>query len=384
MFEDEYLEARVLIVDDEPANVRLLERILQREGFSHIESTNDPRQFLALYAARRPDILLLDLHMPGMDGFAVMEQLKGRIPPHEFIPILVLTADITPQARQRALSAGAKDFLTKPVDPTEVVLRIRNLLEARLAQIRANLERLRWLPRDFGAKHVLVNAASFETRVVENGATIWTSKVIVGTPENQTVFFSDQMETVVFNPYWGVPKSIILNEMLPEIYKDPYYMEREGYEVTDLNGNVIPSYSVDWYNLNTSNLPIGVRQPPGPNNALGEIKFLFPNKHAIYMHDTPTKPLFEKPVRAYSHGCVRVQNPREFAEIILGWDQQRIASMLASTRNQSVPVEDEIRVHVTYFTAWPDETGTIRYHDDVYGRDRLLEQAMGTLTVAMR
>ena len=131
MFEDEYLEARVLIVDDEPANVRLLERILQREGFSHIESTNDPRQFLALYAARRPDILLLDLHMPGMDGFAVMEQLKGRIPPHEFIPILVLTADITPQARQRALSAGAKDFLTKPVDPTEVVLRIRNLLQTR-------------------------------------------------------------------------------------------------------------------------------------------------------------------------------------------------------------------------------------------------------------
>ncbi|HUG40917.1 MAG TPA: HD domain-containing phosphohydrolase [Longimicrobiales bacterium] len=131
MFDDEYLDSRVLIVDDEPANVRLLERILQREGFTEIESTNDPRHFLALFGAKRPDILLLDLHMPGMDGFAVMEQLRGRIPTTDFVPILVLTADITPEARQRALSAGAKDFLTKPVDPTEVVLRIRNLLQTR-------------------------------------------------------------------------------------------------------------------------------------------------------------------------------------------------------------------------------------------------------------
>ena len=128
---EDYLESQILIVDDEPANIRLLERVLQREGFRNIESTTEPRQFLALYTARRPDILLLDLHMPGLDGFGVMEQLKGRISPGEFVPIVVLTADITPQARQRALSAGAKDFLTKPVDPTEVILRIKNLLQTR-------------------------------------------------------------------------------------------------------------------------------------------------------------------------------------------------------------------------------------------------------------
>ncbi|MDX1675743.1 MAG: response regulator [Longimicrobiales bacterium] len=131
MFENEYLESTIVIVDDEPANVRLLERILEREGFSSIESTTDPRQFLALYTAKKPDIVLLDLHMPGLDGFGVMEQLAGRIAPSEFVPILVLTADITPQARKKALSAGAKDFLTKPVDPTEVVLRIKNLLQTR-------------------------------------------------------------------------------------------------------------------------------------------------------------------------------------------------------------------------------------------------------------
>ena len=131
MFEDEYLDSTILIVDDEPANIRLLERILQREGFANIESTTDPRQFLALYGAKEPDILLLDLHMPDLDGFGVMEQLEGRIAPGEFVPILVLTADITPEARRKALSAGAKDFLTKPVDPTEVILRIRNLLQTR-------------------------------------------------------------------------------------------------------------------------------------------------------------------------------------------------------------------------------------------------------------
>jgi putative two-component system response regulator len=131
MFEDEYRDARILIVDDEPANVRLLERILEREGFRDIESTTDPGGVLARYTGREPDILLLDLHMPGLDGFAVMQQLQSRILDHEFVPILVLTADITPQTRERALSAGAKDFLTKPVDPTEVVLRIKNLLQTR-------------------------------------------------------------------------------------------------------------------------------------------------------------------------------------------------------------------------------------------------------------
>jgi murein L,D-transpeptidase YcbB/YkuD len=255
--------------------------------------------------------------------------------------------------------------------------------ESRIERLAYSLERLRWMPRDFGAKYVFVNTASFETRAVENGTTIWSSKVIVGTPQNQTVSFSDQFETVVFNPYWGVPASIIVNEFAPEMRRDPSWIDREGYEVTDLNGQVISPYNVDWYSLNPKNLKIGVRQPPGPKNALGEIKFLFPNEHAIYMHDTPSKPLFAKPMRAYSHGCVRVENPREFAEIILGWDRERIASTLATARNQSVPVDHPIKVHIAYFTAWPDETGAIRYFDDVYGRDQLVERALGTLTVAM-
>jgi putative two-component system response regulator len=146
MLEHEYLESRILIVDDEAANVRLLERILDREGFRNVASATDPRHFLALYTAHQPDILLLDLHMPELDGFAVMRQIEGRIAPSDFVPILVLTADITPQARKEALEAGAKDFLTKPVEPAEVVLRIRNLLQTRfyyrkLQDQNQNLER---------------------------------------------------------------------------------------------------------------------------------------------------------------------------------------------------------------------------------------------------
>lgn len=129
---EEITDARILIVDDEPANVRLLERILERDGFEDVDSTNDPRHFLAIFGARKPDMVLLDLHMPVLDGFAVLDQLKGRIGQNDFVPILVLTADITPQAKERALSAGAHDFLTKPVDPTEVLLRIRNLLQTRV------------------------------------------------------------------------------------------------------------------------------------------------------------------------------------------------------------------------------------------------------------
>ena len=146
MFEDEYLDSRILLVDDEPANVRLLERVLQREGFRAIRTTTSPREFLSFFDEETPDILLLDLHMPGLDGFDVMDELADRIGPADFLPILILSADITPEARRRALSAGAKDFLTKPVDPVEVALRIKNLLETRylyrqLQDQNSNLER---------------------------------------------------------------------------------------------------------------------------------------------------------------------------------------------------------------------------------------------------
>ncbi len=244
-------------------------------------------------------------------------------------------------------------------------------------KIRFAMERLRWLPRDFGHRYVLANQAAFELYVWDNGQQIWQSKVIVGKPNHQTTAFIDQIETVVFNPYWGVPQSIIIKEMLPYLRQDPGYLDQKGFEVTDNSGQRISSASVDWSQF-SNKVPLNVRQPPGSDNALGVVKFLFPNKHSIYMHDTPSKPLFAKASRAYSHGCVRVQNPQHFAELLLGWSSEQVASAIDSGQNQEVSLPEKVPVYLTYFTAWPDPEGNVHFYNDVYGRDDLMRTAEQT------
>ncbi len=251
------------------------------------------------------------------------------------------------------------------------------------ARIIANMERLRWLPRHLGRDHVFVNQAAYQLRLVKNDRVVWRTKVIVGKRSNQTSFFSDEMETVVFNPYWGVPQSIITEEMVPKLVNDPSYLDRLGYEVFTSSGRRISSSNVDWWGYSSSN-PMAVRQPPGRKNALGEMKFMFPNKHAIYLHDTPTKRLFDSDNRAFSHGCVRVQNPRLLAEKVLGWNQDEIASYIDSGRNQKIALNRKLPVHLTYFTAWPDTSGEVSYFDDIYGRDERLELAFAATSATYR
>jgi L,D-transpeptidase YcbB len=255
--------------------------------------------------------------------------------------------------------------------------------QKQVPRILYSMERLRWMPRDFGSRHVLVNQAAFELQVVDRDRPIWQTRVIVGKPNTQTAVFSDVMETVEFNPYWGVPQSIIIKEMLPRLRRDPSYLDRLGYEVRDGRGREISSSYVDWWRYG-SKVPLSVRQPPGADNALGAVKFLFPNSHAIYMHDTPTRSLFEKKVRAFSHGCVRVQNPRELAELVLGWDTERVEEAIYRGENQAVKLSRKLPVHLAYFTAWPDESGRIIMYPDIYGRDAQLEKALGEGAVALR
>jgi murein L,D-transpeptidase YcbB/YkuD len=245
-----------------------------------------------------------------------------------------------------------------------------------------NMERMRWLPRDLGDRHIIVNQAAYELQIVQANTTAWRTKVIVGKPETQTNVFSDVMETVVLNPYWNVPKSILTHEMLPHLMEDPYYLDDKGYEVVNAQGEILSSGSVDWWSYGDQ-IPFDVRQPPGNGNALGNIKFLFPNKHNIYMHDTPHKKLFKEAVRAFSHGCVRVEDPRALAEHVLGWDRQKIDDLIASGGNQEIKLDNPVPVHLTYFTAWPDENGQIVYYSDVYKRDKRLEKALSTVTVAL-
>jgi len=248
-------------------------------------------------------------------------------------------------------------------------------------KLRDNMERMRWLPRELGARHVFVNQAAFEARVMEGEREVWSTRVIVGKPNTQTVSFHDEMELVVFNPSWGVPPSIIAGEYLPKLRRDPAYLDRLGFKVVNQQGKVVPSRSVNWSAYGRK-VPYGIHQPPGDKNALGEIKFLFPNTHNIYMHDTPTRELFEDEVRAFSHGCVRVQNPRDFASVVLGWSAEEVAAHVASKGSETVKLKHKLPVHITYFTAWPDSQGNIRYFNDIYGRDKAMETARSATVVA--
>ena len=244
----------------------------------------------------------------------------------------------------------------------------------KVEKVKVALEELRWLPSDLGSPRVFINQPAFTASYIDNGEEKLKTRAVIGRVTNQTAFFYNQIKQVDFHPYWGVPQSIIVNEMLPRLRSDPGYLDRAGYEVTDTRGKRIPSSAVDW-GAYGANIPFSVRQQPSEANALGELKILFPNKHAIYMHDTPQKSFFARDMRALSHGCVRLQDPRGMAAAVLGTSVDDIAEKLKhghSTEN----VTRVIPVYVAYFTAWPDTSGKVEYFDDVYDRDTKLMQAL--------
>lgn len=238
------------------------------------------------------------------------------------------------------------------------------------ADLIANMERWRWEPHDLGKFRVMVNVPEFRLRVVDGDKTVYTTRVVTGKKSNQTPIFSDEMEYIVVNPYWNVPKSITTKEIAPILAKNPDYIARNNMEVLS-GGKVVDAAAIDWTNPNPGNFRI--RQLPGRGNALGSIKFLFPNQHDVYLHDTPSKYLFKRSYRAYSHGCVRVQNPWDFAASLMSSDQPKIS--MAGLEGQRGGKErwntlkKQIPVHITYFTLRADADGKIRSYGDVYGHN---------------
>lgn len=245
--------------------------------------------------------------------------------------------------------------------------------EVKIEKIRYAMERARWLPGKLADKRVFINQPAYRVTYYENNKANLSMRVVVGKKANQTNFFDNEIEKVEFNPTWGVPQSIITNEMLPKLRADPSYLDRIGYKVS-YNGKATSSSSINWSALGSTRA-IGVRQPAGPKNALGQLKILFPNKHAIYMHDTPAKSLFSRDTRAFSHGCVRLHDPKAMAAAVLGTDVDQVNGYIAPRKTKTVFLETPIPVHVAYFTAWPSETGAVEYFDDVYGRDKALSKA---------
>ena len=244
----------------------------------------------------------------------------------------------------------------------------------KIEKVRVALEELRWLPSDLGSPRVFINQPAFTASYIDNGEEKLKTRVVIGRTTNQTAFFYKDIKQVDFHPYWGVPQSIIVNEMLPRLRGDPGYLDRAGYEVTDSRGHRVPSSSVNW-GAYGANIPYSVRQQPSEANALGELKILFPNKHAIYMHDTPQKSFFERDMRALSHGCVRLQDPRGMAAAVLGTSVDYIVEKLKHG-HATEDVTRTIPVYVAYFTAWPTLSGNVEYFNDIYDRDSRLMQAL--------
>jgi L,D-transpeptidase YcbB len=226
------------------------------------------------------------------------------------------------------------------------------------ADIIANMERWRWLPPDLGERYILVNVPEFTLRYVNNGVLTHHARVIVGKPATPTPLFSADMKFLVVNPSWYVPPSILKKEFLPKLAEDPLYAERQGYEVVQHGDR------------------ISIRQPPGERNALGRIKFMFPNDHAVYLHDTPTRNLFAQSERAFSHGCVRVEQPFRLAEYVLNdeasWPQRRIEKMVGGGE-RTINLTQQLPVHLAYFTLAADADGTLHRFGDLYGLDPRLE-----------
>jgi L,D-transpeptidase YcbB len=240
-----------------------------------------------------------------------------------------------------------------------------------------NMERWRWEPRDFGDFHVWVNIPEFVVRVKKGGQTIHEERVVAGKLEHQTPVLSRYIEYIEFNPYWNVPPSIINQEILPMLRRDPETLHKHQLEVY-WQGKRMDNHSMDWTRVDSSK--ISMKQPPGQGNVLGTVKFGFPNRHDVYMHDTPTKQLFNNTVRAESHGCMRVRNPLKLAEVLLagqgqGWNGGRIQKVIQDGGNQTVYLSRRVPIHLTYFTAWVDQSGKLVTFRDVYGHDPRLRSA---------
>lgn len=254
----------------------------------------------------------------------------------------------------------------------------------RVQQLLVNLERWRWMPDNLGTRHVLVNIAAAELQLIENGEETLSMRVVTGRPYRQTPVFSGEISYLVFNPYWHVPHSIATRDQLPEIQKDRSYLDRLQLKVFQgwgTNAQPVDPSTIDWASLSQKHFPYRIRQEPGPHNALGRVKFMFPNPHNVYLHDTPSRGLFARAERTFSSGCIRLERPIELAEHLLSdhseWSSQRIQSVLKNpSAEQSVPLRTRVPVHLQYWTAWADADGTVHFRNDAYQRDGAVLKAL--------
>ncbi|HZI10102.1 MAG TPA: L,D-transpeptidase family protein, partial [Myxococcus sp.] len=258
---------------------------------------------------------------------------------------------------------------------------LRVPVEERIAQLLVNLERWRWMPSDFGERHVRVNVAAFELEAVRPGAPPLRMRVIAGEKEWATPVLTDEMSELVLNPAWAVPRRIASEDILPKLRADPGAAARMGLQVRTTDGEPVDASQVDWSALGEEPGPYRFGQAAGPGNPLGRLKFVLPNRFRVYLHDTPGKKHFALPERALSHGCVRVEQPEKLATYLLsgaeGWTEERLLAELETGKTQTVALPTPVPVHLLYWTAFATEDGQVHFRRDVYGRDARVREALG-------
>lgn len=262
---------------------------------------------------------------------------------------IVFTRDFTKAVRNFQRRYGFKE---SGIVTTPLINELKRPVRDRIRQILINMERIRWLPAQPATDFLLVNIPEFRLHVYEKGNYRWSMNIVTGSVANNTVIFTGTLKQVVFSPYWNVPPGILKSEILPAIKR---------------NKNYLNARNMEWHGKT-------VRQKPGPNNALGLVKFLFPNDYHIYLHDTPAKSFFDEDKRAFSHGCIRLSQPLKLAMFLLrnnsNWDSTKIVRAMHSGKEQFVTIKEPVPVYIGYFTAWVDREGKLNFRDDVYGHDR--------------
>lgn len=307
-----------------------------------------------------PAVVMKEKALKQGDSSAAIPQLKQRLrlvgdySGHDNSPFF--GADLKEaviQAQKRfglgedgVVGSGTLQQLNKPVSE-------------RIKQILLNMERMRWMPAQPEGNRLLANIPDYKLHVFEDGKRIHSMKIVVGKAANKTVVFNDKLQYIVFSPYWNVPKSIVRNEILPAIRRNRSYLAQHNMEQTGTQDG----------------LPV-IRQKPGGSNALGRVKFLFPNSYSIYFHDTPAKTLFEQNKRAFSHGCIRLEEPTWLANYLLRnqpeWTESRIQDAMYADEEKWVTLAEPVPVAITYFTAWADSEGKVHFREDIYGHDKEL------------
>ncbi len=260
-------------------------------------------------------------------------------------------------------------------------------VEDHIRRIILNMERWRWLPHTLDGQRLMVNIAGFRLAGIQDEQREITMRVIVGKVYHKTPVFSHTMRYLEINPFWNIPDSIAINEIVPKMIHDPNYLQKKHIRIFSgwqNNAREINPQSIDWQTIGSSIKRYRLRQDPGPDNALGTIKFMFPNRYNVYLHDTPGHRLFKRNKRSFSHGCIRVSDPQGLAMYLLGkdgknWSRQKIQSLIGTGKRLVVPLQHPFPVHILYRTVFVDpKDGAVHFFEDIYGRDALLAEALFT------